>query len=616
MINTCTSMFRTIPLRPSGSSSVPSRAFLTTIPLRTRLLHYLAGQQHENAHGIRSTGATLRWPRSESNNVFQTRRAQSTSSLHHDQRAGTSRSLNATGQGIALAPAGDSTAAYAFFEALWELGITHCFVNLGSDHPAIIEAMIKGLQDRPERFPRMITCPTEIVAMSMADGYARYTGKPQCVLVHVDVGTQALGVALHNAEVGRAPVFIFAGMSPFTQEGELLGSRTEWMHWQQDVHNQEEIVRQYCRYTNEVKTGRNIKQMVARSLQFAKSAPAGPVYLCAAREVLEEQVPAYDLKVGVWEPAILGGLPDDGVADIAKALAEAESPLLITGLSGRNHQVPVALVELADRIPSLRVLDTGGAELCFPADHPAWLGMTYGVHPSIAEADVILVLDCEVPWVPTKNKPRREAKIFHIDADPLKNNTPLFYLEADASYRADALVAIRQINSHVKENRQLQLVLQRPESLEIGRTRQRQYEARLATIAEKAKPHTDDSFGSGYLASTLRKLCPEDTVWTVQVATNTSIVHDNLQVTRPGHFINCGGGGLGWSGGAALGIKLASEYENIQGLTKDKFVVQITGDGNFIFNTPSSVHWVARRYGIPTMTVILNNGGEFCSDEA
>lgn len=61
----------------------------------------------------------------------------------------------------------------------------------------------------------------------MADGYARLTQKPQCVIVHVDVGTQGLGAAIHNASTGRAPVLIFAGLSPYTIEGEMRGSRTE-----------------------------------------------------------------------------------------------------------------------------------------------------------------------------------------------------------------------------------------------------------------------------------------------------------------------------------------------------------------------------------------------------
>lgn len=233
-----------------------------------------------------------------------------------------------------------------------------------------------------------------MVALSMADGYARLTGKPQCVIVHVDVGTQGLGAAVHNASCGRAPVLIFAGLSPYTIEGEMRGSRTEYIHWIQDVPDQKAIVAQYCRYSGEIKSGKNVKQMVNRALQFATSEPKGPVYLCGAREVMEEDLTPYQLRQEEWGPVEPGALSEGGVKRIAEALVEAKEPLVITGYSGRNHKAVGALVKLADTVKGLRVLDTGGSDMCFPADHPAWLGLRYGVDEAIKTADVILVLDC------------------------------------------------------------------------------------------------------------------------------------------------------------------------------------------------------------------------------
>src|SRR5436305_6218549 len=98
-----------------------------------------------------------------------------------------------------------------------------------------------------------------MVALSMADGYARLSGKPQCVIVHVDVGTQALGAAVHNASCGRAPVLIFAGLSPYTIEGEMGGSRTEYIHLIQHVPDEKQIVSQYCRYYGEIRWWKNVK---------------------------------------------------------------------------------------------------------------------------------------------------------------------------------------------------------------------------------------------------------------------------------------------------------------------------------------------------------------------
>src|SRR5215468_10357314 len=112
------------------------------------------------------------------------------------------------------------TGSTALLEALAQAGVSYLFANFGSDHPALIEAIAEA-RARGTAIPAVITCPNEMVALSCAHGHAQVSGRAQAVLVHVDCGTQALAGAVHNAARGRVPVFIFAGLSPFTQEGEL-----------------------------------------------------------------------------------------------------------------------------------------------------------------------------------------------------------------------------------------------------------------------------------------------------------------------------------------------------------------------------------------------------------
>ena len=483
-----------------------------------------------------------------------------------------------------------------------QAGITHCFVNLGSDHPSIIEATTKGQSTHPSTFPRIITCPNEMVALSMADGYARLTSRPQCVIVHVDVGTQGLGAAIHNASCGRAPVLIFAGLSPFTDRGEMRGSRTEYIHWIQDVPDQKAIVAQYCRYSAEVKCGKNIKQMVNRALMFATSAPTGPVYLCAAREVLEEELQKpYVLKQERWRGLKPAALAEESVSEIAEALVGAQEPLLVTGYSGRNHSAPGELVKLADAIPGLRVLDTGGSDMCFPATHHASLGLRYGVDPAVTTADVILVLDCDVPWIPTQCRPKESAKVYHIDVDPLKMQMPVGWIEADGTYRADSYTALKQLNRYISSTHSVTAQLD-PDAYTTRRDRlQASYEKRQALIRELALPKDDGTFNASFLTALLRTSVPADTVFAIEAVTNSAFVADALSPSLPGTWINCGGGGLGWSGGAALGIKLAAGAA--------RFVCQIVADGTFLFSVPGSVYWISRRYNLPVLTIVLNNGG-------
>lgn len=450
-----------------------------------------------------------------------------------------------------------------------------------------------------------------MVALSMADGYARLTGKPQCVIVHVDVGTQGLGAAVHNASCGRAPVLIFAGLSPFTLDGEMRGSRTEYIHWIQDVPDQKQIVSQYCRYSAEIRSGKNVKQMVNRALQFATSDPKGPVYLAGAREVMEEEITPYQVNQNVWGAVAPSALPADGVELIARELAAAKEPLVIVGYSGRVARGVQELVTLADTFKGIRVLDTGGSDMCFPGDHPASLGLRFGVHDAVKTADFILVADCDVPWIPTQCKPSDSAKIIHVDVDPLKQQIPVFYLPSMATFRAESGTAFKQINDYVASNASMQQTVTSEANATLGKRREEAYKKTRQAVADLAVVPSgggNASLNASYFMSEVRKSCPADTIWAIESVTLTGIVADQINATLPKSWINCGGGGLGWSGGGALGIKLATDDQH-GGKNKGKFVCQVVGDGTFLFSVPGSVYWISRRYNIPVLTIVLNNKG-------
>ncbi|KAI1799075.1 thiamine pyrophosphate enzyme [Daldinia bambusicola] len=504
---------------------------------------------------------------------------------------------------------GSYTTAFALFEGLWEAGITTCFVNVGSDHPSIIEAIVKGKRERPNSWPRMITCPSEVTAISMADGYARVTGKPQAVLVHVDVGTQALGQGIHNASVGRAPVFIFAGLCPYTESGELPGSRTEYMHWLQEAPDQKAIVRQYCRYTGEVRTGLNIKQTIGRALQFASSTPKGPVYIASAREVLAQEIPQSSLDQAQWVPIGPSALPADAIHDIATALVQAERPLIITGYSGRDRRTPELLVALADLIPGIRVHDTGGSDVCFPFNHIASEGFRLSMDDCSKDADVVFLLDCDVPWIPSRNPPPKNAKIFHVDSDPLNQQIPVSFFPAHGRWKAESFTALTQLVNHIKSDSGLTKTLQDPKYAARGEARAEAHKTRLASIASQPRLDDQEPLNGHNIGSLLKSALPDSTTYVVEAVTAGQLLYDQVQPSRPGSWINCGGTGIGWSNGAALGVKMALEDLEKEGTEKPGLVCQLVGDGSFMCAAPSTALWVGSKYKIPILTIVLNNGG-------
>ena len=486
------------------------------------------------------------------------------------------------------------TTSAAILEALAEAGVEYLFANFGSDHPGLIEAIAAArAANRP--CPKVITAPTEMVAMSAAHGYAQATGRAQAVLVHVDCGTQSLGGAVHNAAKGRVPVLIIAGMSPATQEGEARGSRNEFIQWIQDVRDQHGLVRGYVRYENEIRVGANARQIVHRALQFAHSDPRGPVYLTAAREVLEAEVQRASLDLRQWQPVAPAALNPDSAREIARALVSAEHPLIVTSYLGRSPLAVQELMSLADEL-GVGVLESVPNYMNFPTHHACYLGVQWNErrqNEALARADVVLVIDSDVPWISAVSRPRADARIFHIDADALKEQMPLWYIGAHLQCQADAAQALAQIRAATRE------FAADPEKTA---TRRRQFAAANAQwrtgVREREQPR--DVLTAEYLIAAIREAVGEGAIVISEAVTNFHVVSQHMQRTMPGTLYSSGGGSLGYNGGAAIGVKLARP---------DALVVSICGDGSYLFAQPSTVHWMARRYETPFLHVVLNNGG-------
>lgn len=494
------------------------------------------------------------------------------------------------------------TTSTAFLEALSEAGVKHVFANLGSDHPGLIEALARArAEGREGELPELIVCPHETVALSAAHVCALVSDRPTAVLVHVDAGTQNLGGAIGNAMRGRAPVLVFAGAAPVTMRGELPGGRNEFIHWVQDVRDQRGIMRGYVKYDNEIRSGRNVKHLVRRALQIADSEPKGPVYLVGPREVMEEALdPAEQRETdnsNKYRPVVPAALTQDVADEIAAALAGARRPLIITGHLGRDPQAVPALVALAELL-AVPVLESAAFKMNFPADHPmhaGWQFTTRQQNPLLAEADVILIVDSDIPYIPATNAPSADAAIYVVDTDPLKASMTMWDVPARLSAVASGKVALRQLGQSVR-NVDFDRDLIETRRAEITAAHQ----ARRAEWDALEKP-ADGQITPQYLTACVRDLLAgEEVLALTEAVTNFQVVAEHLRVNQPGALMGSGGGSLGWSGGGAIGAKIASP---------ERIVVSLIGDGTFLFGVPASAHWVSRRYDAPTLTVIYDNRG-------
>ena len=106
-----------------------------------------------------------------------------------------------------------------------------------------------------------------------------------------------------------------------------------------------------------------------------------------------------------FRPARLGAGDPEALREVARRLVASERPLVLTATSGRTEAGYHGLVRLAELL-ALPVVEWR-ARANFPADHPLHLG--YAVRPLLDEADVVLAIDHDYPYIPTNAQPAPDA---------------------------------------------------------------------------------------------------------------------------------------------------------------------------------------------------------------
>ena len=484
--------------------------------------------------------------------------------------------------------------AEAFVEALVAQGVDCLFLNPGTDTFPVQEA-IRKVEEQGRLAPRVVLCLFEIVALAAAHGYYAATGRPQAVLVHVDVGTQNLGSMLHNAQRGRAAVVIAAGRAPYTSDPMERGSRTTYIHWLQEQLDQHGIVRNYTKWDYELRRADQVGEVVNRAFQVASSDPAGPVYMTLPRELLMEQVdepPLYS--PDRFRPARLGSGDRTSLETAAQWLVTASQPLLLTADVGKSQagfeQIQTLCEQLA--IPVVEWRNRAN----FPGDHPLHQG--YDATELASQADVVLVVDHDVPYLPTSTELNAGARIIQIDVDPVKERIPLWTYPVDLPIRADSALALGQLHEIVSgmiddDNRPA--IEARRERLSVRHERLRDDWQAAARAAG-----ADDDITPTWLGNCLSQLAldHDDLIVVDEMVTSNASVWEQYPVTRPKSWYGSGGSGLGWGLGAGLGVKLARP---------DSQVISLVGDGSFVFGVPTAALWAMEVQAAPVMIVIFNN---------
>ena len=489
------------------------------------------------------------------------------------------------------------SAAHYFLEGLVDLGVEYIFANLGTDHVSLIEEMARWDKEG-RKHPEMILCPHEIVAVHMAGGYALATGRGQAVFVHVDAGTANACMAIQNLFRYRLPVMLFAGRAPHTLHGELPASRDTYVHFVQDPFDIASIVRPYVKWEYSLPSGVVVKEALARASAFAQSDPPGPVYMMLPRETLAEEWD--DTAMPSYAPARYGSVQSGGVEParaeaIATALMAADNPVAFTAYLGRRPQAVAALDRLA-RTCGIRVVEFNSIDLNIPQNSPCFAGSD--PLPLLEHADLGLILDSDVPFVPQYAKRANAIKWIQIDIDPLKADFPMWGFATDMRVQGDCAIVLQQVLDAVEARADDAFRRRIAERIAgWGTAREAAAKRRATASANQGVP---GALNPAFVFATLSAKLSQDDLVLNEAIRNGPILQEHVTRTKPQSYVGLAGGGLGFSGGMALGLKLAQP---------NRRVVQVIGDGGFHFSSPDSVYAVAQQYQIPILTIVLDNGG-------
>ena len=473
----------------------------------------------------------------------------------------------------------------AFLVLLKRRGIEHFFVNAGTDSASLVEAYARQRQSGLD-FPNPVICAHENLAVGMAHGYTLVTGRPQAVMLHVSVGAANAVCALMNAARDNIPMLFTAGRTPLFEQGPR-GARNVPIHWAQEMFDQAAMVREIVKWDYELRDGTvNLEDIMDRALAVTCAPPQGPVYLTLPREVLaaemRELVLAREDLALPTEPA-----PDPrAVERLAAMIAAAEFPVIATATAGRRPADVPVLAALCER-HGIGVVETHARYLGLPASHPMHLGTA--LRPYFGRADLILVLEADVPWMPaTDGAPRAGTKVVHAGVDPLFARYPVRGHRSDLTVTASVSTLLPALEAAL--GRAPGAAAARRDRIAAAARAVR--EARAAQLAAlKAAP----CMTKDWLNLCLSEAKPADAIVVNEYWASRAI----LDCEEPGSFYHHPpAAGLGWGLPAALGVQLAQP---------DRPVIATLGDGAYLFANPAACHQASAALGLPVLTILCNN---------
>jgi acetolactate synthase-1/2/3 large subunit len=348
------------------------------------------------------------------------------------------------------------------------------------------------------------------------------------------------------------------------------------------------LVREFTRWDYELRNGDQVETVVDRALEMALGNPQGPVYLTLPREVLAQKMESVTIHPFRKQRDEALRPSDETVKRTAEVLSRAKNPVIITGRLGSDPSAVSAMVTFAEALVA-PVVTPASPFVSFPNTHDFHLGVSSA--PYIKDADVVVVVESDVPWYPVQGKPPEGSTVIQIARDPNYSAIPIRNFPKDISIGGDPKLALELLARELKSQaRNEKALADRAESIRLRHRQNRERAKEKAERASRQRP-----IDTAWLSHCVDQVRDADTL----IVNDHGVSQEQLGLTEPAsYFGGSPAGGLGWGIGGGLGMKLAHP---------EKTVIVSCGDGTYMFNNPTACHFVSQAYNLPLLTIVCNN---------
>jgi acetolactate synthase I/II/III large subunit len=479
----------------------------------------------------------------------------------------------------------------ALLEVLRAYGVEYVFSSPGSEWPAVWDALARTQAEGT--YPRYINARHEMVAVGVAAGYYRQARRLPVVLLHTGVGTAHAAMEMRAARAEQIPMVVMAGEGSGFGEWPGRDPGAQWYRYLADVNGPAELATPFVKRASTVLSEHALLGMVADACRLALTPPLGPVFLGVPMELTlgTEGMP----QPGPFAPP--PGLTQPTAADldrVAEMLVAAERPVILTEQAGRDPEDVGRLVALAEALGIPACEASAPVYLNFPRQHPLHQG--YEPKGLLADADLVLLVHCPIPWYPASAGPS-QAKVVAIDPDPAHGMLPYWALGVDVSLAGatgptlDGLLAAVRDRMRPNDTRPAE---------RIAHWREAHARQRAAWAAAAQSVADQQPIDARWAAHVLNEVLPEDAIIAEECTTERTFVLQSLPRDVPGTYQGRNHGGLGVSVSTALGLKFAAP---------ERLVVNIVGDGAFNYNPVFTAFGFQQQWSTPVLTVLFNNSG-------